>query len=47
MTVGNKSAPCYLVLEDGTTYPGEFFGAREEVDGEVGKLIVYGNQHVV
>ncbi|KAF2879128.1 hypothetical protein ILUMI_27035 [Ignelater luminosus] len=35
MTVGNKSVPCYLVLEDGTTFPGESFGAKKELDGEV------------
>jgi carbamoylphosphate synthase small subunit len=32
---------CFLLLEDGTVLPGESFGARNHIDGEVGK------QHVV
>lgn len=33
-----KNVPCFLVLEDGTVLPGESFGAKKPVEGEVGKL---------
>lgn len=29
---------CYLVLENGAVFPGTVFGARREVDGEIGKI---------
>lgn len=29
---------CYLILEDGTIFPGTSFGAKNTVDGEVGKF---------
>lgn len=32
-----KKEPCYLILED-TILPGEVFGAKTEIDGEIGKL---------
>lgn len=28
---------CYLILEDGTVFPGISFGAKQAIDGEVGK----------
>uniref|UniRef100_A0A1Y1K525 Multifunctional protein CAD n=2 Tax=Photinus pyralis TaxID=7054 RepID=A0A1Y1K525_PHOPY len=31
----NENMLCYLVLEDGTTFTGEAFGAKKPVDGEV------------
>lgn len=37
-----ENVPCFLVLEDGTVFPGESFGAKRQIDGEVGKW-----QHVV
>lgn len=40
MTI-EENQTCFLVLEDGTILPGEAFGARKQIDGEVGK------QHVV
>ena len=36
-----SKSTCFLLLEDGTVLPGEPFGAKNQVDGEVGK------QHVV
>ncbi|XP_023245236.1 CAD protein isoform X3 [Copidosoma floridanum] len=30
---GNRS--CYLVLEDGSVFPGQSFGARRQIDGEI------------
>lgn len=39
----NTTVPCYLVLEDGTVFSGNSFGATKPIDGEVGK----NNQHVV
>lgn len=32
---------CYLLLEDGTVFPGEAFGARNARDGEVGMSSIY------
>lgn len=37
MPVKDKKV-CYLVLEDGTVFPGTSFGSETETDGEVGKL---------
>jgi len=34
-----KQCTCSLVLEDGTVFTGESFGATIPVDGEVGKLV--------
>lgn len=34
--------PCFLVLEDGTTLQGETFGAKREVDGEIGEYSTRG-----
>jgi len=36
-----KQCTCSLVLEDGTVFTGESFGAKIPVDGEVGKLVQY------
>jgi len=36
-----KRCTCSLVLEDGTVFTGESFGAKIPVDGEVGKLVQY------
>lgn len=36
-----KQGTCSLVLEDGTVFTGESFGATIPVDGEVGKLVQY------
>jgi hypothetical protein len=36
-----KQCTCSLVLEDGTVFTGESFGAEIPVDGEVGKLLLY------
>lgn len=41
MTKSDERHTCFLLLEDGTVLPGESFGARNQIDGEVGK------QHVV
>lgn len=32
-----ENIPCFLVLEDGTVFPGESFGAKRQIDGEVGE----------
>lgn len=40
MCVTKKQCTCSLVLEDGTVFTGESFGAKVPVDGEVGKLIL-------
>ena len=38
MTVIEKlEKPCYLVLSDGSCYPGTTFGAQKPVDGEIGE----------
>lgn len=29
---------CYLVLEDGSVFPGTSFGVKKTIDGEVGKF---------
>jgi Carbamoylphosphate synthase small subunit len=41
MCVTKKRCTCSLVLEDGTVFTGESFGAKIPVDGEVGKLVLY------
>ncbi|KAJ8918595.1 hypothetical protein NQ315_013100 [Exocentrus adspersus] len=35
MGEGGENVPCFLVLEDGTIFPGESFGAKRPIDGEV------------
>lgn len=32
-----RAAKCYLVLDDGTVFPGTSFGAHKEIDGEIGE----------
>lgn len=39
MCVTKMQSTCSLVLEDGTVLPGESFGAKIPVDGEVGKFL--------
>lgn len=36
-----RESKCYLVLEDGTVFPGTPFGAVKEVDGEIGESRFY------
>lgn len=38
MPITQDHTPCYLILEDGTILEGQSFGAKIEVDGEVGKV---------
>lgn len=38
MPVKESKTPCFLLLEDGTVLRGEAFGAKREVDGEIGKI---------
>jgi hypothetical protein len=33
----NEAPKCYLVLDDGTVFPGRSFGAYGEIDGEIGE----------
>lgn len=33
-----KNKDCFLLLEDGSIFPGRSFGANRQIDGEVGEL---------
>lgn len=41
MCLTKKKSTCSLVLEDGTILPGESFGAKIPVDGEVGEFVLW------
>lgn len=53
MSEAQDEAACYLVLEDGTIFPGLAFGAPRQIEGEIGKPMPargarsWAKQHVV
>lgn len=41
MRENSEGGLCYLILDDGSIFPGTSFGAKNTIDGEVGKIIKF------